>query len=538
MKDRIALRDEILAYLKAARAGVPSRDLAARFLAIPRADDATCRRLLAPILAGARGLEHREGAGWIFAGATGGGDDPTPGGDAGVAAAAGGEAGAVGGESGATEPATPLPAAAIPADEEGAETLARLDVIALATDGIGPGGSGAPRAVAIVPWVGGEALHDECFPAGGLDEDGGWVGEADAGLDARPRPAGFSSADLEAIAETAGDLPIVAHRVSREVEPLRRAAALAGVPFHPRVISVARLGHLIGGLKANHLLAELAALLGVPADGPDDCRGRARLLARVWEALVPALAEHGVLTLGGLLEFQEMASPPVDFARYAFTAEDLRLLPASPGVYRFLDADGGTIYIGKAKSLRSRVGSYFVPSARRTPKGRAILERVRRLEIELAASELEAILLEADLLLRERPPINRQFEVSERPAPYGPRQNLVVVLKDDEPASSCTLHLVRGGRYLRRLACDEDPHAGGPRWSGIDAAVRTAYFEPLRDGEGGELDWFLLGSFLRRHLGSLNVLDVDECADARDAAARLRVLYAAARAGQGGVTAR
>ena len=505
-----------------------SRDLAARFLAIPRADEETCRRLLTPILSGVRGLEHRDGAGWIFTAA--------PGTTAPVADGPHRAEPPAFETPGTSDEARPLPPARPAAAD--ATALARLDFVALATDGIGPGGSGAPRAVAIVPVVGGEALHEECFPEAGLDEDGGPVGDFEAvEPGARRNHPGLTTTDLEAIAETVGDLPIVAHRVSREVEPLRRAAALLGVPFHPRVISAARLGHLLCGLKANHPAAELATFLGVPADGPDDCRGRARLLARVWEALVPALAAQGVETFDGLMEFQELASPPIDFTPYAFTAEELRLLPASPGVYRFLDVEGTTIYIGKAKSLRSRVGSYFVPSARRTPKGRTILERVRRLEIELTSSELEAILLEADLLLKERPPLNRQFEVSERPAPYGPRQNLVVVLRDDE-GGSCTLHFLRGGRYLRRLGCAEAPDARGPVWAEIDQAIRTCYFDAAGDEAGGEIDWFLLGSYLRAHVDSVNVLDADECADFSEAAGRLRVLYAATRDGSGRVLAR
>ena len=522
MKDRIALRDDLLAFLRSAKTAVPSRDLAARFLAIPRADEETCRRLLSPLLADVRGLTHRAGLGWLYAGDVGSSDRPATPRDAGDIP---------------REGSVPLPAPPVEPDA-GAESLSRLDFVALATDGIGPGGSGMPRAVAIVPVVSGEALHEECFPAGGLDEDGGWVGDVEAeGAGARPGP-GLATADLEAIAETIGDLPILAHRVAREVEPLRRAAALAGLPFHPRVLSAARLGHLLCGLKANHLPQELAAFLGVPVDGPDDCRGRARLLARAWEALVPVLAAQGVATLDGLLEFQELAAPPIDFAPYAFSAEDLRLLPASPGVYRFLDAEGGTLYVGKARNLRSRVGSYFVPSARRTPKGRAILEHVRRLEIEILGSELEAILLEADLLLRERPPLNRQFEVSERPAPYGPRQNLVVVLRDAGPGGACTLHLLRAGRYLLRLTCDEDPANPGPSWDAIDTAVQQSYFTATETESGGEIDWFLLSTFLRRHVDEVSVLDIDECATADEARSRLRVLFGAARTGQGRVLAR
>jgi len=519
VKDRPGLADDIVVFLRTARAAVTSRDLAARFLAIPRAGEETSRRLLAPILDGMRGVEHRPDEGWVF---TGRRESITT---------AAGEA-----------PAARRREADRPSDEddpglEGPGVLARLDFIALATDGVGPAGSGMPRAVALLPVIGGEPLHLECFPSGGLDEDGGYAGDAADDASVRPRGGALSPSDLEAIAETIGDLPVVAHRVGREVDPLRRAAAAAGLPFQPCVVSAARLGHLLHGLKANHLPQELAALVGVQSDGPDDCRGRAQLLARLFPAILPALEAHGVATLEGLLEFQETTAPPLDFTPYAFGAEDLRLLPEGPGVYRFLDSTGETIYIGKAKNLRSRVGSYFVPSARRTPKGRAILERVHRLEIEIASSELEAILLEADLLLRHRPPLNRQFEVSERPAPYGPRQNLIVVLRD-EGRTSCTLHLLRGGRYLRRISCADDPDGGGPAWAPIDAAVRDAYFEAPGGDAGGEMDWFLLSSYLRAHLDTVNILDVDECAGADEAAGRLRVLFAAERAGSGRVLVR
>jgi hypothetical protein len=531
VKDRAGLADDIVVYLKTAAAPVPSRDLAARFLAIPRAPEETSHRLLAPILDGVRGVEHRADAGWVFTGraaATATREvSPAPAAPPGIVP----RDTAADASDGAGDALEERLASPFEDSPEEAPDLARLDFIALAADGVGPGGSGLPRSVALLPVVGGEALHPECFPAGGLDEDGAWASDAVDELASPPaRGAALSVSDLEAIAETIGDLPVIAHRVGREVDPLRRAAVTAGIEFRPCVLSAARLGHLLYGLKANHLPQELAAIAGVVSDGPDDCRGRARLMAQLWGALLPALQAQGVETLAGLLEFQETTAPPIDFAPYEFTADELGLLPESPGVYRFLDASGGTIYIGKAKNLRARVGSYFVPSARRTPKGRAILERVRRLEIEMAASELEAILLEADLLLRHRPPLNRQFEVSERPAPYGPRQNLVVVLRDEQE-TSCTLHLLRGGRYLRRYSCAEDPAAPGPGWGSIDAAVAGAYFEATNDDAGGEMDWFLLSSYLRRHADAVNVLDVDECSDAHDAAGRLRVLFTAARAG-------
>src|SRR2546428_5932015 len=123
-----------------------------------------------------------------------------------------------------------------------------------------------------------------------------------------------------------------------------------------------------------------------------------------------------------------MPAAPLDLSAYAFGADDLKALPAGPGVYRFLDRNGEVIYVGKAKNLRSRVGSYFTPSARGTAKGRAVLEQAHSLRIEPVASELEAVLPEAALISEDRPPPNRQVEVHGRPAPPGPRPHPVGVV--------------------------------------------------------------------------------------------------------------
>jgi hypothetical protein len=531
----LQMQEAIVAHLKAAPAPVASRDLAARFLRLQAGDEETCRRLLAPILEPVRGVAHRPGEGWLF--------DPRAARGPEAERGAGPERpgpGQPGQESRGADDRPPDP---IPAGMEDEAAGSLLDVVALAVDGVGPGGSGAPRALTYLPVVGGEELQEENLPAWGLDTDGVPVEEAEEGPDGAPArgigraAAGLGAADLEALAEAVGDLPVVAHRAAREVDPLRRAAESAGVAFHPRVISAARLGHLLAGLKANHAAADLAAALGVEAPGPDDCRGRARLVARSYLRMLPLLEKKGIRTLEGLLEFQDLPAPPIDLSGYGFTAEDLKALPAGPGVYRFLDRDGAVIYIGKAKNLKARVASYFVPGARGTAKGRAILEATHRMIIETVSSDLEAILLEAALLSERRPRLNRQFEIHERPAPYGPRLNLVIVLRDAS-SPTCTLHLLRGGRYLRRVP-DIATGPGRPGPAALRETLGAAFFAGSpADGTGTDVDWQLVGSFLRRHRDEVNVLDIDECPSSEAAADRLAVLVAAALSGPGRTHAR
>src|SRR5688572_27553616 len=78
--------------------------------------------------------------------------------------------------------------------------------------------------------------------------------------------------------------------------------------------------------------------------------------------------------------------------------ERLEQLPTVPGVYLMHDADGKIIYIGKAKVLRNRVRSYWHSAAQHSPKTRRLVSHVARLEWITTNSELEALLLENELI--------------------------------------------------------------------------------------------------------------------------------------------
>lgn len=92
----------------------------------------------------------------------------------------------------------------------------------------------------------------------------------------------------------------------------------------------------------------------------------------------------------------------------------LQHLPSSPGVYQFKDAEGEILYIGKAKSLRDRVRSYFRASEDHSIKTRELVRRIVDLETIVVGSEAEALLLEANLIKAHMPRFNIQFRDDKR----------------------------------------------------------------------------------------------------------------------------
>jgi excinuclease ABC subunit C len=87
-------------------------------------------------------------------------------------------------------------------------------------------------------------------------------------------------------------------------------------------------------------------------------------------------------------------------------AEKLKTLPTKPGVYLYHDVRGTIIYVGKAINLRNRVRSYFHASHDDSPKTQRLVAEIADLEWIITETELEALLLEANLIKKHRPRFN------------------------------------------------------------------------------------------------------------------------------------
>ncbi len=224
------------------------------------------------------------------------------------------------------------------------------------------------------------------------------TGLHDLELRAAPRP----ELAVRRFLAFAGDAPLAAHNarfdvgfLDRSVERLtgRRVAA-------PVVDTVWLARRLLQRRSERFSLQQLAHFFGTSCEPCHRALPDAIATAEILVALLGLAQERGARTIAEVLE---LAAPRARMlhARRSLVAG----APATPGVYLFHDRNGVVLYVGKARSLRSRLRSYFAGDRQR-PAVEAALGAVARIEWRELGSELEASLEELRLIRELRPPAN------------------------------------------------------------------------------------------------------------------------------------
>jgi excinuclease ABC subunit C len=122
--------------------------------------------------------------------------------------------------------------------------------------------------------------------------------------------------------------------------------------------------------------------------------------------------------------------------------EKLDSLPGKPGVYQFKNADAKVIYVGKAQNLRSRVRQYFQKSRGLDAKLEALVAKIADVELIVTDSEVEALILEANLVKKLKPRYNVLLK-DDKSFPY------IVVTNEPFPRVFVTRRIIRNGsRYF------------------------------------------------------------------------------------------
>lgn len=121
----------------------------------------------------------------------------------------------------------------------------------------------------------------------------------------------------------------------------------------------------------------------------------------------------------------------------------LENLPDKPGCYLMKDSQGRVIYVGKAVSLRNRVRSYFHSSAQKNRRTNQLVGRIVDIDWIVVGSELEALILEMNLIKKHRPHFNVRLKDDKR-YPY-----IKVHWSADYPKVTVTRQMIQdGSRYF------------------------------------------------------------------------------------------
>jgi DNA polymerase-3 subunit epsilon len=137
----------------------------------------------------------------------------------------------------------------------------------------------------------------------------------------------------------------------------------------------------------------------------DDAKATALILLELLEI---AESEHGINSLHELLSFQNKRNNVYKFSKpnYQKVEQKLKTLPDSPGVYYYKDRDGEIIYIGKAKSLKRRVNSYFNGKDNLSSRTAELLKTFESIDWVETESELHALVLESKEIKKVKPKFN------------------------------------------------------------------------------------------------------------------------------------
>ncbi len=229
--------------------------------------------------------------------------------------------------------------------------------------------------------------------------------------------------EFEAIADDlvafVGASVIAGHNVGFDLGFLDAELRRAGrQPFaNERIDTVGLAMRLLPGVRKPSL-DRVAKALGIPSRDLHRADVDAELCGKVAILLVERARNAGVSDIDIVKAIANSAArrarESIGRGRTQLDRGLLRDIPKLPGVYLMHDRYDHVIYVGKAKNLRDRVGSYFSQPVGYTRKMDGLLEHLSRIETVVVGSEIEALLLESQLIRRYQPRYNTALRSSER----------------------------------------------------------------------------------------------------------------------------
>ena len=197
----------------------------------------------------------------------------------------------------------------------------------------------------------------------------------------------------------------VAHNARFDYAFIKQGFLAAGEDLRAPTLCTVKLSRKLFPKEARHNLDALTARHGLLAQGRHRAMADADLLLQFWQILMRDIPPEELdAAVHELLGRPSLPSH--------LDASLLVELPTGPGVYLFYGENDLPIYIGKSKTIRSRVLAHFSSDVR-SSKELSLAQQVRRVEWRETTGEISALLLEADLVKSMRPTHNRQLRLNQ-----------------------------------------------------------------------------------------------------------------------------
>ena len=215
------------------------------------------------------------------------------------------------------------------------------------------------------------------------------------------------------VLELVEDLPIVGHNVGFDISFIGTELVRCGLPklINPPLDTLSLADEFLPGIRRLGL-QDVARKLGIVRSGQHRALADAEVTAEVYRRLLQLAHEHGVTdfdeltTIARRKRSRRSTGRAIGRGSSLLNRDILDDIPHAPGVYVMRDSDDRVIYVGKAKDLRKRVGSYYSQPLGYTRKMDGLLESLAVIETTVVGTELEALILESQLIRRYRPRFN------------------------------------------------------------------------------------------------------------------------------------
>jgi DNA polymerase-3 subunit epsilon len=223
--------------------------------------------------------------------------------------------------------------------------------------------------------------------------------------------APFFDEIVHEVIEFIGNDVIAGHNLAFDNSFLRRELKYCGREElkNPNLCTL-RVAKRIFPLLSSKSLGSVSSYLKVKNNNSHRALADAETTAKILIKIAKQVKKnYGFQTLSELINFQYTTTSKLNGGDLkSKILSEFDSLPDAPGVYYFLNSKGKVIYIGKAKSLRERIRSYFSKTASR--KAKKIIKSASKLKVELTNSELTALLKEAESIKTKNPRLNTQLK--------------------------------------------------------------------------------------------------------------------------------